>query len=119
MEDELFLSDLAAQIVNQDQPFPLIRYGALVADVGASQSVVPSYHHTLYLCAFQLLYGSLSLRLQLVLKYFKAIENKLSFNFVSTASLHLFFRYDLACDGQHSEPMRCILLQHLIVVLGH
>ena len=74
MEDEVLLCEFAVGTIHDYHVLFSIGDGTLVADVRASQSVVSSYHDTVYLSLLELPYRIGCLLLQRVLEDLKTVE---------------------------------------------
>ena len=119
MEYKDLLSQLVCHVVHQDQSLFFLRNSTFVADIGASQCVVTRDHNTTYFRLLEFLNGCLGFRFQLVLKHLKAVKIELSFDILPPLVFHLLLCYGFTGNGQHPEPMRCVLLKHLIVVFRY
>lgn len=118
MKDEVLFCEFAVGTVHDDHVFLSIRYGAFVTDIGTSQSIVASYHHTVDFGLFEFFDGIGSLFFQGILENFKSVEGKIVLHLVSTPSLYVLIRNWLASDCQNSKPMRCVFFEYFVVIFG-
>ncbi|CAM6004047.1 unnamed protein product [Sphagnum balticum] len=117
MKLEVLLSKAAVNEVADYHSLPDVGDVAFVADIGASESVVPSYHNHPYLGLLQVIYGSLGLGLELVLEHLKSVESQLAFRFSPRDRPHSCLLGLLRGDREYSEPVRSVVFEDFAVVL--